>query len=219
MSMIQIIKTIFIFFGPPGSGKGTQAEMVAKKYSIPRISTGDLLRDETKRKTKIGEEVEKIMARGKLVPEKIIKSLILNRINNKDAKKGFILDGYPRNMSQQNDLMRAISKEAKVSAALINVSDKEIKNRLGGRRMCACGATYHLKYNPPKKKGICDLCGNKLFIREDDKPSVISDRLKLYHREIAPILKYWKKNGGLIKIDGEQSIWAVQRGILKKLKS
>jgi adenylate kinase len=216
--MKKIIKTIFIFFGPPGSGKGTQAEMIAKKFKIPRISTGDLLRDEIKQKTKIGKEVEKIMAKGKLVPEKIIKMLILNSFNKKNAKKGFILDGYPRNISQQKDLTRAISERDKVLAILVDVSDKEVKARLGGRRMCACGAVYHLKYNPPIKKGICDLCDGKLFIREDDKPSVISDRLKVYHKEIAPVLKHWEKNSALVKIDGDQSIKAVQRDILKSLE-
>lgn len=211
-------KIIFIFFGPPGSGKGTQADMLAKKFKIPRISTGDLLRDEIKRKTKIGKEVEKILAKGRLVADNVTEKILFKRIKGKDAGEGFILDGFPRNIKQQNNLMRAIGKKGKGLAVLVDVSDKEVKARLGGRRMCVCGATYHLKYNPPKKKNICDLCAGKLFIREDDKPAVISDRLKLYYKEIAPVLKYWERAEKLVEINGEQSIKAVQEDILKELK-
>lgn len=210
-------RKIIIFFGPPGSGKGTQAEMLSEKFKIPRISTGDLLRDEIKRKTKIGQEVEKIVAKGKLAPEKIIKELILKSFNKKEAKMGFILDGFPRNIGQQSYLMKVIKKEDS-RAILIGVSDKEVKERLGGRRMCACGATYHFKYSSPKKKGVCDICGKKLYIREDDKPKVISERLKIYYKEMAPVLKYWEDAGCLIKINGEQNIKKVRGDIIQNLK-
>ncbi len=212
-------KTILIFFGPPGSGKGTQAEMIAEKIKIPAISTGKLLRQEVKEKTKIGKEVEKIVSRGGLVSNSIIEKLLFQRMSKKDAVGGFILDGYPRKKSQQDNLIKKlrniIKKEDKIFAILVDVGDKEVKSRLGGRRMCVCGATYHLKFSPSKKKGICDLCGSKLRLRNDDKPSVIADRLKIYHKEIAPILDYWKNNKKLIRVDGEQSIKEVHREIWK----
>jgi adenylate kinase len=236
-------KFILIFLGPPGSGKGTQAEMISKKIKLPTISTGELLREEIRAKTKIGRTVEKIIAKGKYAPEEIIEKIISKRIKKADAKRGFILDGFPRNKKQLNYLIEmlkikrnlkrnriphrvsdffVISNRASdpfVIAILVDVSDKEVKSRLGGRRVCACGATYHIKFNPPKKKGVCDLCGSKLRIRDDDKPSVIANRLKIYHKEIAPIINYWEKNGKLIKINGEQSIKKVQKNILNSLNS
>ena len=217
--MLKINKTILIFFGPPGSGKGTQAEMISKKFKLPTISTGELLRQEIKDRTKTGKEVEKIISKGKYAPERIIKEIILKRIKNKDVKAGYILDGYPRNKKQLNFILKNFKlDDVKVLAILVDVSDREVKSRLGGRRVCGCGATYHIKFNPPKKKGICDLCDSKLYIRDDDKPSVIASRLKIYHKEVAPILDYWNKNDKLIKINGEQSIEKVQKDIIKELK-
>jgi len=216
-------KIILIFFGPPGSGKGTQAEMISEKIKIPAISAGKLLREEVENKTETGKAIEKIMSRGGLVPNSVIEKLLFKRMLKKDAARGFILDGYPRKKSQQDNLIKKLEgvtgQKDKIFAVLINVSDKEVKIRLGGRRICACGATYHIKFNPPKKKGICDLCGSKLRIRADDKPSVIADRLKIYHKEIAPIIDYWKKSGRLIKVDGERSIEAVHRGIVKSVSA
>ncbi len=220
--MLNKNKTILIFLGPPGSGKGTQAEMVSKRTKLPAISTGKLLRQEVKGKTKIGKEVEKIVSRGDLVSNSIIEKLLFKRISKRDASGGFILDGYPRKKSQQDNLMKKlkniIKEEDKIFAILVDVGDREVKSRLGGRRMCACGATYHLKFSPPKKKGVCDLCGSKLRVRADDKPSVIADRLKIYHKEIAPILDYWERSGRLIRVDGERSIKKVNRDIVKSLK-
>ncbi len=211
-------RTILIFFGPPGSGKGTQAEMASLKYKIPAISTGDLLRNEIKKKTAIGNKVKNIIAKGKYVSEEIIIKMINNRVKKKDAKNGYILDGFPRNKSQLDYLMKNLNiGESKVLAILVDVSDKEVKSRLGGRRVCSCGETYHIKFNPPKKKGVCDLCGSKLLIRDDDKPSVINNRLKIYHKEIDPILRYWKKSGKLVKINGEQSIEKVQGDVVRGL--
>ena len=215
-------KVILIFLGPPGSGKGTQAEMISAMIKIPVISTGKLLRQEVKGKTEIGKKVENILSRGDLVPNNVIEKLLFKRILKRDVSRGFILDGYPRKKSQQDNLMKElkniIKKNDKVFAVLVDVGNKEVKSRLGGRRVCVCGDTYHIKFNPPKKKGICDLCGSKLRIRADDKPSVIIDRLKIYRKEIAPIIDYWKKNSKLIKVDGEQSIEAVHEEIWEKLK-
>jgi adenylate kinase len=193
--------------------------MLSKKNKLPTISTGELLRREIKDKTILGKRVENIISQGKYVSDGIITKIIFKRIKNKDARKGYIFDGFPRNKKQLNSLIKNLNLgEAEVLAILVDVSDKEVKSRLGGRRVCNCGATYHIKFNPPKKKGVCDSCGSKLFIRDDDRPSVITNRLKIYHRETDPILDYWEKNDKLIGINGEQSIKKVQQDIIKRLK-
>lgn len=214
-------KNIIIFFGPPGSGKGTQAMALAKRLKIPTISLGELFRTEINKKTKLGNEVAVTIAKGKLVKEKIVETIIDQRLARQDVKNGFILDGYPRNEKQNKELIKKIKKfsNKETRAILVNVSDKEVKRRLGGRRICVCGRNYHLLYKPPKKKDICDKCGKKLLVRKDDKPMVIASRLKFYHQEIRPILAYWKKSGKLLKINGEQDIKKVEEEIINKLKS
>ncbi len=215
-------KTILIFFGPPGSGKGTQASLLAAKLKLPIIATGDLLRDEIARRTAIGRKAEKILAKGKLVPDSIVCGVIDKRFKNKDIRDGFILDGFPRDKKQLNYLIKKIKKIASdqnnVQAILVDVGDKEVLKRLSGRRVCGCGATYHLKYNPPKKKAVCDVCGGKLYIRDDDRPQVIKRRLKLYHKEMRPVLAYWAREKKLISINGEQSIKKIYVDIMKELK-
>ena len=189
---------------------------------MPIIATGDLLRDEITRKTAIGRKVEKILAKGALVPESVIYKIIDKRLNKKDISLGFILDGFPRNKKQLNYIIRKIkiaSGQNNIWAILVNVSDKEVLKRLSGRRVCSCGATYHLKYNPPKKKAVCDICGGKLYIRNDDRPGVIKKRLKLYHKEMRPVLDYWNKSEKLISVNGEQSIKKIHVDIIKELKN
>jgi adenylate kinase len=214
-------KNVIIFFGPPGSGKGTQAEMLAKITNWKKISTGDLFRSEISAKTKIGKMVEKYIVNGKLVPDKITVKLVEHDLKQKAF--GFIFDGFPRNKKQLSQLLdlfkKTLKKNDKIYAIEVAVSDKEVKQRLGQRRMCACGKVYHLVYNPPINAGICDICGSKLFIRNDDKPKVISHRLKIYHHEGEPILDYWQKQGKLIKIDGEQPIKKIHGEIMQKLKA
>lgn len=216
-------KNIIIFFGPPGSGKGTQAEMLARIFGWKKISTGDLFRAEISAKTKIGKLAGKYMQAGKLVPDKITIKLVEKSLKQKAS--GFIFDGFPRNKKQLKQLLDLFSKifkkNDKVYAIEVAVSDKEVKERLSNRRMCACGRVYHLFYNPPINKGVCDICSDKLYIRNDDKPKVISGRLKIYHHDGEPILDYWQKQGKLIKIDGEQPIKKIHeeiKGKLKKLK-
>ena len=213
------MKTILIFFGAPGSGKGTQAKILSEKNKLPTISTGELLRQEIKERTKLGQKVENIISKGEYVSDNIIANIILKRTKNKDAKNGYIFDGYPRNKKQLDNLIKNFNLgKARVFAVLVNVGDKEVKKRLGGRRVCGCGMTYHIKFNPPKKKNVCNQCGEKLHIRKDDKTSVIADRLKIYHKEVAPLLKYWDDDGRLIKVNGEQDIKKVQKDIVKELK-
>lgn len=216
------MKNIFIFFGPPGSGKGTQADMLAERMKLPVVSPGELLRHEINAKTDLGLEVEKKLAKGKMVANEIVEKIIDKRLSKRDAQKGFVLDGYPRTKKQLNNFSNRLKKissaKDNVYAFLVDVKDLEVKKRLGGRRVCDCGASYHLKYNPPKKKELCDLCGKKLSIRDDDKPMVIKDRLHSYHHKIKPLLSYWGKDDRLVVVDGSQSIKKVENDIQKFLK-
>lgn len=214
-------KKIIIFFGPPGSGKGTQAELLAKKTGWKKISTGDLLRAEAATGTKLGKLASKYQERGKLVPDKLLINLVDNNLKIKSS--GFIFDGYPRNLKQLKDLLAIFKKRISASDPVytleVVVSDLEVKQRLGQRRMCACGKVYHLSYNAPINHGVCDICGGKLFIRNDDKPKVISQRLKIYHQQGKFLLDYWQKQGILIKINGEQPIKKIHEEIMEKLES
>jgi len=230
-------KNVVIFFGPPGSGKGTQADLLAKKTGWRKISTGDLLRAEVAAETKIGKSVGKYLKTGKLVPDKLVLGLVEKSLKKKAP--GFIFDGFPRNNEQLKQLLaifkKTLKKNDRVYALEVSVSDAEVKQRLGQRRMCGCGAVYHLKYNPPINEGVCDICGGKLFTRNDDKPRVIAHRLKVYHQDGEILLGYWQKQGSpreipakagseaisrgkLININGEQAIKKIHEEIVGKLK-
>lgn len=216
-------KIIILFFGPPGSGKGTQSDILGQKLKLPVISPGELLRHEEEAKTKIGHLVAKNLANGKLVSDDIIDKMLNARLARPDAKSGFILDGYPRSKPQLELFKKKLKKisdaKDKIVAIYIAVSDKEVKARIGGRRVCDCGAAYHLKYNPPIHTGVCDLCGKRLKQREDDKPKIIKDRLKHFHKVMKPIMRYFKNNYFYIEVDGEQSIKEIEKEIIVKVKS
>ena len=216
-------KVVLIFFGPPGSGKGTQAEILSEKIKLPIISPGNLLRHEIEKKTKQGKLAEKYVHVGKLVPVEIIEEIMNKRLKKNDLDKGFILDGYPRNKKQlvllNNKFLKFIKTDDIVRAIHIDVGNKEILYRMGGRRVCDCGDTYHLKFNPPKKKGICDECGKKLYIRDDDRPIVVKKRLKSFYKDTDPIIDFYKKEGKLIVINGEQSIKKVHSDLMKKISA
>jgi adenylate kinase len=213
-------KSVIIFFGPPGSGKGTQADLLARRTGWKKISTGDLLRAEVAAGTKLGKLASKYQARGKLVPDKLLVGLVGNGLKIKS--RGFIFDGYPRNLKQLKDLLamfkKRISQSDSVYALEVAVSDREVKQRLGLRRICDCGAVYHLKYNPPINDEICDVCGQKIFVRNDDQPKVIARRLKIYHQSSRALLDYWQKRGKLIKINGEQPIKKIHEEIMERLE-
>lgn len=215
-------KLILVFLGPPGSGKGTQAKMISERFNIPVVSTGEMMRQEIKKKTAIGKKIESILASGNLASDDLTEELLDQRLVKKDARGGYILDGFPRNSNQLKLALarfkKTMSSDDKLLAIYIKVSDKEVVNRLGGRRVCVCGETYHIKFNPPKKDGACDKCGKKLFQRNDDKPKVIKERLEVYYKGVSPIIEYFKKSGQLIEINGEQKIPKVQKDILKGLK-
>lgn len=199
-----------VFIGPPASGKGTQAEMLAKKLKLPLISSGNLFRWQIKNKTELGKKIERVYNQGKLISNKITNTIIEKELKNK--KKGFILDGYPRNLCQANYLRKLTHLDIVFE---IWISSKETLRRLTGRRVCVCGATYHLIYAPPKKDEICDKCGKKLFIREDDQKEKVLKRLDIYRQETEPLINFYQKKGILIKINGEQPIPKVFKEIIK----
>jgi adenylate kinase len=216
------MKKYIFFFGPPGSGKGTQVDMLGQYLEIPVLSPGELLRHEEEMHTKLGAKIQPLIDNGKMVPDRIVEEMVAKRLSKKDAVNGVIFDGYPRDMDQLEficeKLRNKVKKDDLIAAFFIHVPDKEIKQRLAGRRVCDCGASYHLSYNPPKKADVCDLCGNKLEIRKDDRPAVIKDRLKYYHKSIRPLLEYWKKSGKLFKINGEKDIRDIHKEIRNIIK-
>jgi len=192
-----------VFLGPPGVGKGTYAEALSKRYNIPHISTGDIFREEIRKGTELGKKVKSYVERGELVPDEIVIEVVKKRLSQPDCERGFILDGFPRTLNQAI----ALDKVTRIDLAFNFVAPKSvIIERLSGRRICKrCGAIYHVKFNPPKKPGICDICGGSLYQREDDKPEVIEERLKIYEKQSAPIVDYYRKKGILVEVDASRS--------------
>lgn len=203
-------KKVIMFFGPPGSGKGTQADMLGEDMNLPVISVGELLRHERDQGTELGSEVADQLASGKLVPDELVEKILEKRLDQPDTAQGFILDGYPRRKHQLSFLEKRLSdfleQEDKVVVVHISLDDKEVERRVVGRRVCDCGASYHIEYNPPKQDGICDHCGAKLYRRKDDEPEVVGQRLKSYHERIQPLLDYLKKHYTVITINGKETI-------------
>lgn len=198
---ILIREKKIILIGRPASGKGTQAELLAEEFFLPLISSGNLFRRYRRKKTELGRKIKNIIDKGNFVPDEVTNRVIFREI--KKQKRGFILDGYPRTLGQARRLERAVDLDIVFE---IFISEKEVLKRLLGRRVCQCGATYHLIYNPPKKKNICDLCGGALYQREDDTKEIIKKRLENYRKLTKPLIKFYQKKKKLIKINGEQSI-------------
>lgn len=205
-----------ILLGPPGAGKGTQAEILNKKLAVPTISTGNILRAAVKNGTPVGLRAKEYMDAGKLVPDEVIIGVITERLAEPDCQKGFILDGVPRTIPQAEALEKAgITFDAVVS---LEISDEEIVERMGGRRVCTkCGAPYHIKNLPPKVEGVCDACGGKLEARADDKPEVVRDRLTVYHKETAPLKDFYAERGLLRSVENQATVTATTDAILRAL--
>ena len=198
-----------IMLGAPGAGKGTQAKMIAAKYSIPHISTGDIFRANIKEGTELGQKAKEYMDKGLLVPDELVVDLIMDRFQQDDAKNGYVLDGFPRTIPQAEALDKALAAagEAVDFAINVEVPDKNIVNRMSGRRACVgCGATYHVVYNAPKVEGVCDTCGEKLILRDDDKPETVLNRLSVYHEQTQPLIDYYTEKGIEKEVDGTQDM-------------
>jgi adenylate kinase len=206
-----------VLIGCPGAGKGTQAKILSKHFGIAHISTGDLLREETSLKTELGLKIIDIMNSGGLVSDEIVTELLSNRIKKEDCKNGYILDGYPRNVSQAEGLSGVVGEIDKV--VLISVDDGKIIERMSGRRACPkCGQMYHVKYNAPKKDGICDVCGAELIQRKDDTEETVKNRLEIYHTTTAPVINYYKDKRLLFEVSGEGDIEEISSEIIKALE-
>ena len=206
-----------ILMGLPGAGKGTQASEIVKKFPIPHISTGDMFRKAIKDETDLGKEAKSYMDRGELVPDEVTVGIVKERISEDDAKKGFLLDGFPRTIEQAEALNSIMAELDRNIDAVINIEvpEEELMNRLTGRRICEnCGTTYHLVFNPPKVEGICDLDGGKLYQREDDNPETVSNRLKVNVKQSKPILEYYDNKGVLKNIDGSKDIEEVTTDVI-----
>ncbi|HBL84926.1 MAG: adenylate kinase [Clostridiales bacterium GWF2_38_85] len=194
-----------IFFGPPGAGKGTQAELVSKELNIPTISTGAIIREALKNQTKMGKEAQSYIESGALVPDSVVIGIIEERLAKDDCKNGFILDGFPRTIPQAEALDKM---RAKIDIVVsIELSDETIVERMSGRRVCpACGASYHTKYIPSRDNMSCDKCGTVLTIRKDDDPAVVKSRLDVYHKETEPLEVYYKNKGLLKSVTGKEKL-------------
>ena len=209
-----------IMLGAPGAGKGTQAKKIAEKYGIPHISRGDIFRANIKNGTELGNKAKSYMEQGLLVPDELTCDLVVDRIQQEDCSNGYVLDGFPRTIPQAEALKAALEKLGTTIDYAINVEvpDENIVTRMGGRRAClACGSTYHIVYNAPKVEDVCDVCGAKLVLRDDDKPETVQKRLTVYHEQTQPLIDFYGKEGVLVEVDGTQNLEDVFQAITKIL--
>ncbi|GIO39820.1 MULTISPECIES: adenylate kinase [Paenibacillus] len=210
-----------LFMGPPGAGKGTQAEVIVNQFGIPHISTGDAFRLAIKQGTPVGLKAKEYMDQGLLVPDDVTVGIVRERLQQSDCEKGFLLDGFPRTLSQAESLEELLGGLGKKLDHVINlkVDRNKLLARLTGRRLCkACGATYHVIFNPPVQEGVCDKCGGELYQRSDDNEESVGTRLDEYINKTAPLLKFYEDKGLLRQVDGEQEIGAVSEEIVSILR-
>lgn len=206
-----------ILLGAPGAGKGTQAEKICEKYNIPAVSTGNIIREALKNGTDMGLKAKSYIDAGALVPDDVVIGIIKERLKEDDCKNGFILDGFPRTIPQAEALdAMGINIDKVVD---IEVPDDKIAARLSGRRVCLkCGATYHLEYKKPKEDGICDVCGDEIVQRKDDKPETVIDRLNVYHEQTEPLKDYYAKTGKLVLVEGQEEVAETTALVFKALE-
>ncbi|MCR1934496.1 adenylate kinase [Clostridium tepidum] len=198
-----------ILLGPPGAGKGTQAKLISEKFSIPHISTGDIFRANIKEKTPLGMEAKRYIDNGQLVPDEVTIGIVKDRLTKDDCDNGFLLDGFPRTVAQAealDEFLKGINNDLDV-ALLIKVPEGFILERMTGRRVCtSCGASYHIRFNPPKVEGKCDICDNELIQRKDDTEATVKERLEVYSKQTYPLINYYKDNGIISEVDGTEAI-------------
>jgi adenylate kinase len=209
-----------ILIGPPGAGKGTQAKRMIDRLGVPQISTGDMFRAAVKEGTPMGKKAKEYMDKGALVPDDVVIGVVRERFQKPDAKKGFVLDGFPRTLEQAkalDGLLRDMGTKLD-HVVVIEVPDNNLVGRLTGRRTCkGCGYMHHVEFDPPKKEGICDKCSGELYLRDDDKESTIRERLGTYHAQTSPLIDYYSKVNIVRKIDGTKSMEDVQNTITKAI--
>ena len=213
---------VFVFAGPPGSGKGTQAKLLAPKLKVPHISLGDLLREAVRSRSKVGEIAKNYLDAGKLVPDNVAIDVAEEAVSRKECKNGFVIDGFPRTLEQAVlfDILLGKLKSNLKKVLYIDIPLEEILKRLTGRRSCRkCGAVYHLTYNPPKKDGICDVCGGELYQRHDDTDEVIKARYEVYKKQTSPLIDYYTKAGNLVYINGAKDVSEVFKEVSKAVAS
>ena len=214
-----------VIFGPPGSGKGTQAKLVSELYGIPHISTGDILREEVERGSDLGRMAESYMSRGLLVPDEVVIGIVRQRLMREDCRPGFILDGFPRTLRQAEELDRILGELGWRLDVVVNlvVSEEEVLRRITLRRVCSvCGEIYHLEFNPPRRPGICDRCGGRLYQREDDTEETVRKRLQVYRAQTEPILRYYRERGLVRDVDGNppiEEVFEKVKAVLEKVRS
>ena len=209
-----------VLLGPPGAGKGTQAAKLVEKYDIPHISTGDIFRANIKEGTPLGKKAQEYMNAGELVPDELVVDLVTDRLKQDDCKNGFLLDGFPRTIFQAEKLDEFLATNDQKMDIVINlvVAKDALIKRLTGRRVCKnCGASYHIVNVPPKKEGICDVCGGELIQRADDNLETVENRINVYEEQTAPLVGYYKKAGSLVDFDGEASLDEVFDSIVKAI--
>ena len=210
-----------VLLGPPGAGKGTQAERIAAKYDIPHLSTGEMLREAVAADTQLGRRAKAIMDAGQLVPDDVMNRLVAERIAQPDAARGFVLDGFPRTLAQARALDDLLEQRGQRLNAVLEfaVDDDALVDRISGRFACArCGAGYHDRFKRPKREGVCDVCGSREFVRrDDDKAKTVRARLKAYHAQTAPLLPYYRENGTLAAVDGMAEIDDVSSAVFKTI--
>lgn len=210
-----------VMLGPPGAGKGTQAKKLSEAFHILQVSTGDMFRKAIQENTPLGKIAKQYMDKGLLVPDDIVVGIVEERLGAPDLEKGFILDGFPRTISQAESLNDILKKSGKSLDAVININvpRNELIERFTGRRVCkACGASFHVKYNPPKIPGVCDVCGKELSIRPDDELETVKKRLEEYEEKTAPLIDFYRRRHQLIDIEGEKPIDEVAKSIAAKLR-
>jgi adenylate kinase len=209
---------ILILLGPPGAGKGTQAALISQQAGVAHIATGDLFRENIRNQTELGMQAKAFVDKGALVPDELTVRMLLDRLDRPDTQQGALLDGFPRTVEQARALDEALKQRGQAvdEVLYIKVGEEEVVRRLAGRWTCRnCGAVYHEVFNPPKQPGKCDLCGGELYQRDDDKPETVRNRLSVYTRQTAPLIDYYKDQGKLLEVNGEQEADAVGRDLLK----